>query len=115
MIYENGQFCIVSDFNMKEIKKDRYNIDILIHLEGRCINVYLDNSPKCLNSRLQFPLVTSVLIRFCILEDNNIGTIHFLSGSDLYSTIANFEIDYNDHFIQLKNREYFAEMKISSK
>ena len=114
MIYEKSDLKIVSDFKVKEIQKDEYNVDIIISVEHRCVNLYFDNFPKCINSRIQFPSVKSILIRFCTIEDNNLCTIHFLNDSGLHSTLANFEMDYSETYIEVKDREFFVDMRMSA-
>jgi hypothetical protein len=114
MIYEKSNLKIVSDFEIKEIQKDEYNIDLIIPIEYRCVNLYFDNFSKYINSRVQFPKVKSILIRFCTTEDNNICTIHFLSDSGIHSTIANFEIDYSEIDMEVRDKEFFVEMKMNS-
>lgn len=115
MIYERSTLKIASDFQVKEIQKDEYNVDLIIKIEHRCVNLYFNNFPKCINSRVQFPSVKSILIRFCTIEDNNICTIHFLSDSGIHSTIANFEMDYSETYIEIRNEEFFVDMKMGAK
>ncbi|MBK5239724.1 hypothetical protein [Clostridium sp.] len=115
MIYEKKKLKIDSDFKVKQIQKDEYNIDLLIPLEYRCVNLYFTDFPKCINSRVQFPSVKTILIRFCIIEDNSICTIHFLSDSGVHSTIANFEMDYSETYIEIKDREFYVDMKMCYK
>ena len=112
MIYEKSKLKIVSDFEIKEMKKDEYNIDIIIPMEQRCVNLYLDNFPRYIKSRVQFPSVKSILIRFCTIEHKNICTVHFLRDSGIHSTIANFEMDYSRAFIEVCDKEFFVDMKI---
>ena len=113
MIYKKSNLKIASDFEVKEIQKDEYNVDLIIPLEYRCVNLYFDNFPKYINSRVQFPSVKSILIRFCTKEDNNICTIHFLSDSGIHSTMANFEMDYSETYIEVRDKEFFIDMKMS--
>jgi len=115
MICEKNNFKITSDFKVKEIQKGEYNVDLLIDVEYRCVNIYLGNLPKYINSRLQFTSVKTVLIRICTLEENNICTIHFLSDVGIHSTIANFEIDYSEIYLEVRNKEFFVDMKIMEK
>ena len=115
MIYEKSNLKISSDFEVKAIQKDEYNVDLIIPMGYRCVNLYFNNFSKCINSRMQFPTVKSILIRFCTLEDNNICTIHFLSDSGVHSTMANFEMNYSEDFIELKEKEFFVNMKIGAK
>ena len=112
MIYEKSNLKIASDFEVREIQKDEYNLDLIIPIDNRCVNLNLHNAPKYIVSRVQFPSVKSILIRFCIIEDNNICTIHFLSDSGIHSTMANFEMDYSETYIEIRDSEFFVDMKI---
>lgn len=112
MNYEKSNLKIVSDFEVKGINKDEYNIDLIINVELRCVNLYLDNLPSYIKSRIQFPSVRSLFIRFSTKDDNNICTVHFLSDSGIHSTMANFEIDYSGLVIEVINKKYFVDIKI---
>ncbi|MBW9145035.1 hypothetical protein KTC92_13555 [Clostridium sp. CM027] len=112
MIYEKSNLKIIGDFAVKEIQKDEYNVDLIIEVEYRCVNLYFENLPKYIKSRIQFPSVKSIFIRFCNIEDNNICTVHFLSDSGIHSTMANFEIDYSEVYIEVTDKEFFVELKI---
>ena len=115
MIYEKSNLKIASDFKVKEIQKDEYNIDLIINVEYRCVNLYFMDFPRYLNSRVQFPNVKSVLIRFCTIEDNNICTMHFLGDSGIHSTIANFEIDYSETYIEIEDKEFSVDVRLGVK
>lgn len=112
MIYEKSNLKIDSDFQVREIQKDEYNIDLIISIDNRCVNMYLHNAPRYIMSRVQFPSVKSILIRFCIIEDNNICTVHFLSDSGVHSTMANFEVDYSEIYFEIRDSEFFVDMKM---
>ena len=115
MFYEKSNLRIESDFVLKEIQKDEYNVDLVIQMEYRCVNLYCDNFPKYINSRIQFPTVKSMLIRFCTIEDNNICTINLLSDIGIHSTIANFEMDYSETYIEVKDKEFSVDVKLGVK
>lgn len=115
MEYKCDNFYVKSDFNIKEIEKSEVDKDLVISIEDRCMNMYLDNCPQYIISRIQFPKVKSILIRYCNILDNNICTIHFLGDNGIHSTLANFEIDYSNHFIEIKDDEYSVSMKIIKK
>lgn len=115
MIYEKSNLKIISDFEVREIKKDEYNLDLIIPIDNRCLNLYLNNASKYLVSRVQFPSAKSILIRFCIIEDNNICTIHFLSDSGVHSSMANFEMDYSETYIEVMDSEFYVDMKMCGK
>ncbi|MBU3129161.1 hypothetical protein LGL55_08940 [Clostridium tagluense] len=112
MIYEKSNLKIESDFEVREIQKDEHNVDLIVPIGNRCVNLYLHNAPKYMKSRVQFPSVKSILIRFCTIEDNNTCTLHFLSDSGIHSTMANFEMDYSETYIEVRNTEYFVDMKM---
>lgn len=108
MIYEKSNFKIRSDFGIKEIQKDAYNIDLIIDVENRCVNIYFNNFTKLINSRVQFPSVKSIFIRFCSTREKNICTIHLLSDSGIYSSMANFEIDYSKIHLEICKKDFFV-------
>ena len=112
MIYEKNDFIIKSDFEVKEIQKEKYNIDLIIDVEYRCVNMYFNNFTKLINSRVQFPSVKSILIRFCTIKGNNICTIHFLSDSGIHSSMANFEIDYSETYFEVLKKDFFVSLKM---
>jgi hypothetical protein len=112
MNYVKSNLKVLSDFEIKEINKDEHNIDLIINLEQRCVNLYFDNLPGYIKSRIQFPSVKSVFIRFSSKGNNNICTLHFLSDSGIHSTMANFEIDYSSKVIEVFNQEFFVDIKI---
>ncbi|MGH4137281.1 hypothetical protein [Clostridium sp.] len=115
MIYEKSNLKVVSDFEVRQIQKDEYNRDLIIPIDGSCVNLYLYNAPKYMVSRVQFPSVKSILIRFCTIEDSNICTVHFLNDSGIHSAMTNFEMDYSMSYIEVKAREFFVDMKIIEK
>ena len=112
MIYENSNFKIRTDFKFKEIQKDRYNVDLIIDVDYSCVNIYFDKITKVIKSRLQFPLVKSIIIRFCNLKDNNICTIHLLSDSGMHSSMANFEIDYSIIYLEVCKNDFFVSLRM---
>jgi len=115
MTYEKSNLNITSDFEVKEIRKDEVNIDLIIPMEQRCVNLYFGDLPIYIKSRIQFPSVKSILVRFCSNEDNNICTMHFLSDSGIYSSMANFEMDYSEIYIEIKDEEFCVDIKIIKK
>ncbi len=64
------------------------DVDVFINTQKKVIDCYLPDSPS---SRIQFVGAQAVLIRLGT-ETEHI-TIHILQNNDLYSSIANFEIN----------------------
>lgn len=115
MIFHNSNLNIDSDFEIRIIRETNEDMDIIIPLEDRTLNVYLEDLPEYLVSRLQFPVVKNIIIRFCKSETNNICTIHLLRNIDLKSAIVNFEMDYSNYYLTIKSGEYFTEFRIIKK
>lgn len=114
MDYIKDKMKIVTDYELRIIKEDENDTDVLIDLDRRTVNFEIDKLPKYLNSRFQFNDVKSIIIRFTKLGDN-ICTIHFLRSVDLHSGIVNFEVDYTEHFIEIIDKKYCVEFKITRK
>ncbi|NLY66359.1 MAG: hypothetical protein GX069_02235 [Tissierellia bacterium] len=112
MEYKKGRLKIQSDFEIRPFMEDGPDIDLIIPLEYRTLNLYIDGMPDYFNSRIQLLGVKNILIRFSTLEDNTLCTIHFLRNIDLQSAVMNFIFDYKEHFIKLKEQEYSAEIYI---
>lgn len=113
MKYKKGNFYIEHDFEIRVIREDKNDIDILIPIENRTLNLYLEGLADYLNPRLQFSMIKGILIRFCILEENHYCTIHLLRNMDIHASIMSFEMNYKSHYINLKDKEYFVEMKFN--
>ncbi|SHK04202.1 hypothetical protein [Paramaledivibacter caminithermalis] len=112
MIYNNGGLYIDSDFEIRIVRQDGNDIDLFIPIGNRTLNLYLNDNLKALNSRLQFSVAKNLIFRFSMDMSNNISTVHILKSIDLHSSIVNFEIDYSKHMIEIKDKEYFVEMRI---
>lgn len=114
MIYNNENFYIEHDFEVRIIRKEENDVDLLIPIENRTLNVYIEEGIG-LHSRMQFSAVKGILLRFSTLESSHICTIHLLRNIDIHSSIVNFEIDYKDHCIEVKDQEYFIDMRFCKK
>ncbi|WP_053957029.1 hypothetical protein [Inediibacterium massiliense] len=110
MLYTNGNFHIESDFEIRVLREVGEDVDLLIPIEDRTLNLYMDHLPDYLSKKIQFPMIKNILIRFCTLKNNPICTIHFLRSIDIQSAIVNFEMDYSHHFLHIKNKEYSVEL-----
>ncbi|SKC85434.1 hypothetical protein [Maledivibacter halophilus] len=114
-MYNKGKFCIDSDFEIRTVREEGNDIDLFIPIGNRTLNLYFDDNIKPLYSRMQFSIVRNLIIRYSLDAENNIATIHMLRSIDLHSSVVNFEIDYRNHVIEIKDREYFVEMRIINK
>ncbi|NMB08071.1 MAG: hypothetical protein GX981_06775 [Tissierellia bacterium] len=114
-VYEKGNLIIKSDFEIRILREEGNDIDLFIPLNYRTLNLYLQDLPDYMDNRIQFTEIKNIIIRFSTEKENDYCTIHLLRNIDLHSAVANFIINYKDHLIVLKNREYSSEMHIKKK
>lgn len=115
MKYEKSGLIIESDMDIRTIREEGEDIDIIIPLNNRTVNLYLDDMPYYLKSRLQFSMIKNIIFRFCTLEENTLCTIHFLRSIDLHSSAVNFEVDYSKYYFEIKDEEYLVEICVKKK
>lgn len=114
-MYNKGNFCIDSDFEIRTVRAEGDDIDLFIPIGNRTLNMYFDEEMKPLYSRMQFSIIKNLIFRYSVSTENNIATIHMLRSIDLHSSVVNFEIDYSNHMVEIKDKEYFVEMKIRTR
>jgi hypothetical protein len=115
MIYRKGDFRLNSDFDIRVVRQEEDDTDLFIPIGNRSLNLCIGNLVHPSVSRLQFPNVRNLLIRFCADEESYDCTVHLLSSIDLNSSLMNFEIDYRDSYIELIETQYYAEMSVIAK
>ena len=89
-----------TDFEYRIIREDENDIDIFVDVNYRSVEINCKDN-DLFTSRIQFPFVRSMILRISKL--NHLMTIHFMRDIDLFSAFANFEIDYTDSVIKIKN------------
>lgn len=105
-------FNFESDFNVRVLREDDIDIDLIIPLDNKALDLYFDGMPNYVGKRIQCPMIKNIIIRLSKLEDNSLCTIHFLRSIDLHSSVINFEIDYRHIKLKIKDLEYSATLKI---
>ena len=110
--YKKGNFLLLSDFEIRPFMEEGPDIDLLIPINHRTLNLYIDQMPSFIDNRFQLLDIRNILIRFSTIEENNMCTIHFLRNIDLRSAVLNLVWDYTDHYIKVKKLEYSAEILI---
>lgn len=113
--YEKGNLIIKSDFEIRTLMEQNSDVDLFIPTNFRTLNLYLEDLPDYIDSRIQLTEVKNIVLRFSTEEDNDYCTIHFLRNIDLQSAILNFVINYKEHYIVLKDGKYSGEMYINRK
>lgn len=112
--YENGEFVLYSDFEIRTLREDGNDVDLFIPLDLRVLNLSLDKMPSYIDDRFQFNEVRSIIIRISMDEGNNYCTIHLLRSVDLLSAIMNFSMDYKNSIIKILRNEYSVDMEVNS-
>ena len=95
-----GKLCLDTDFNFRVIREEDNDIDLFIDINYRSLDIDT-NGDSFFNSRIQFPYVRSLILR--INKESNIMTVHLMRDIDLFSAFANFEVNYDNCIINIKN------------
>lgn len=96
-----GNLNLDTEFDYRIIREEDNDIDLFIDINYRSLDIDYGDSSIFFASRLQFPFVRSIILRFNKL--NNLMTVHLMRDIDLFSAFANFEIDYSNSSISIKN------------
>ena len=96
-----GNLNLDTEFDYRIIREEDNDVDLFIDINYRSVDINCGDNSIFFASRLQFPFVRSIILRFNKL--NNIMTVHFMRDIDLFSAFANFEIDYSNSIISIKN------------
>ena len=88
-----------TDFEYRIIREDENDIDIFVDVNYR--SVQINRKDMIYLHQDSIPICRSMILRISKL--NHLMTIHFMRDIDLFSAFANFEIDYTDSVIRIKN------------
>lgn len=95
-----GELNLDTDFQFRVIREEDEDIDLFIDINYRSLDIeFNDNS--FFNSRIQFPYVRSLILR--INKSSDVMTVHLMRDIDLFSAFANFEVNYKNCTICIKN------------
>ncbi len=116
-MYINGNFVLKSDFEVREIRKEDENgdVDLFIPIGHKTVNLFIPFIDEDKMSRIQLCEVKNIVIRFNTKEGNNRCSIHFLKSIDLLSHLLNFELNYKDHEIIIKQEKYSVSFTVAGK
>ena len=95
-----GNLNLDIDFDYRIIREENNDIDLFIDINYRSLDIDTDHN-GFFNSRVQFPFVRSLILR--INKESNIMTVHLMRDIDLFSAFANFEVNYDNCVINIKN------------
>ena len=105
---------ISSDFEIRIMREMDNDIDLLVPIDQRVLNLYIEDLPEFVSNRFQFTEVKNIIIRHTKESENTNCTVHFLRSIDMNSALVNFTVDYKDKEIIIKDKEYSVDMYIES-
>ncbi len=100
MKFEDYGLSVISDFEIRVLRENENDMDLLIPIKHRPVNLILGELPDYLNNRFQFNSIYGILMRIAKYQ-NNYATVHILRNIDLNSSFLNFEICYENHLLKL--------------
>lgn len=95
-----GNLTLDTDFEYRIIREDENDMDIFVDVNYRSLDIDVSES-EFFSSRIQFPFVRSLILR--LSKTSHVMTIHLMRDIDLFSAFANFEVDYTNSIIKIKN------------
>ena len=106
-----GNLTLDTDFEYRIIREDENDMDIFIDVNYRSLDIEVNGS-DFFSSRIQFPFVRSLILRTS--KTSHVMTVHLMRDIDLFSAFANFEVDYSNAVIEIKNNLEKVSMRKSS-
>lgn len=116
-MYINENFVLKSDFEIREIRREDENgdVDLFIPIGHRTVNLFIPFIDEDKMSRIQLCEVKNIVVRFNTKIGNNKCSVHFLRNIDLLSHLLNFELDYKNYEIVIKQERYSVSFIVTEK
>lgn len=114
MKFEDYSLSLISDFEIRVLREDEDDVDLLVPINHRPINIVFCDMPDYFNDRFQLNSIYGILIRITKYQ-NNRATIHILKNIDLNSSFINFEICYDHHLFKLIDHTSSIEFVIENR
>ena len=103
--YDKNNLLIYSDFEIRTLREMDDDIDLIVPIGQRVLNLYIEGMPEYLSDRFQFTEVKNIMVRHSLDSNNTYSTIHLLRSIDMNSALVNFTIDYGEKAIRIKDNE----------
>lgn len=114
MIYENSKLKVISSFEIRELTHPKGDIDLIIPIGNRVMNLNLPGLPAYFLGRLQFTNVSSLIIRYNTSPGNNEATIHLMRSIDMTTALVNFTINYKSLEFHILDSAYWVDFNLNS-
>lgn len=105
-------FNLQSDFELRILREDDEDVDLIISLDNKTLNLYFDDMPNYIIDRIQCSMIKNIVIRLSKHEDNYLCTIHLLRNIDLHSSVLNFIFDYRNTRLRIEDLKHSVTLKI---
>lgn len=115
MEYRFKNLIINSNLEIRVLDEFDNDIDLIVNLDSRVVNIYLNSMPNYLLDRFQLTEVKAILIRVSKIGGNDTATVHFFRVIDLNSSLLNFSFDYGEMFLEILEGEYAVDFRIRKK
>lgn len=113
--YDINGLTIESDFDIRSLREMGMDIDLLVPIDYRVLNLHIEGMPDFISDRFQFTEVKNIIIRHTTDSENTYCTIHFLRSIDMNSALLNFSMDYKGKLIKITDKDYSVHMFINEK
>lgn len=94
MNYSNSNLNIQSDFLIRTIDQGNNDLDLIIPLDNRVVNLSIKPCSPSYPETFQFTQVSSIIIRYNTSPNNNVCSIHLLRSIDMTTALVNFDLSY---------------------
>jgi hypothetical protein len=105
----NG-LLIKSDYEIRPVREDEIDIDHFIEFNYRVINIIFDKDCGPL-SNLQLTKSYGLLIRQSKIG-KKMASLHFLNSIDINQAYLNFDLDYSEFYLEIKNESHCTQLLI---
>ncbi len=112
MNFNQHGFSLKCDYELRILREDDQDIDLIVPIDNKSINLYFDDMPGYIYDRIQCPMIKNIVIRLSKHKDNYLCTIHLLRNIDLHSSVLNFVFDYRNKELIIEDSDYAALLKI---
>ncbi|MFB0917726.1 MAG: hypothetical protein QMB63_01480 [Clostridiaceae bacterium] len=107
-----GILEVHGDYKVIDIIEKGSDRDFILEPVSGVVNLSLSNSDI---NRIQFTNVRRILIRAALLGENSYSSVHFLSDTDLFSSMVNFDVDITLNSIAIVYTGSGMEFRIEKK
>lgn len=114
MIYEKSNLKVISAFEIRQLKHPDQDVDLIIPIGNRVVNLNLPKLPSYLLGRLQFTNVSSFIIRHNTSPNNNEATIHLMRSIDMSTALVNFTVNYKSLEFHIKDSAYWIDFNLTN-